>query len=158
MSQDVRRFVGYFRMSGRQQGLLRAELEEQRTELQDFAKSKSGQILAEFVDYENGSRSAFVQLDRAMAMCKEREAILVIPRVGLLVRDWRFLTQLHLSGAVVIALDMPGLSQDKLRDMAIVAKRNDRRLPDDERLGLVRGPAAKPKRENREEPVSLQRR
>jgi hypothetical protein len=136
MSDDRIRFVGYFRMSGRLQGLLRAELEVQRAALREFAGTRGATVIAEFVDYENGNRSAFVQLDKALALCRDREATLVFPNLGPLVKDWNVLVKLYLAEVHVMALDCPGLSRDRLKELAVNARRNDSRLPPEARVGL----------------------
>jgi hypothetical protein len=135
MSDDRVKFVGYFRMSGRLQGLLRAELEEQRLALREFAAKSGATVLDECVDYENGSRSALVQLDRAIALCKFRQATLVMPKMGPLVKDWNVLVKLYLAELHIIALDYPGLAREKLKELAVEARRNDKRLPPEMRVG-----------------------
>ena len=141
MTDDRIKFVAYFRISGRMQGMLRAELEEQRGALREFCGGSGAVILEECVDYENGSRSAFVQLDKAIGLCKFRRATLVMPKMGPLVKDWNVLVKLYLAELHVIALDVPGLSREKLKEMAVVARRNDKRLPPE--LRTV-GPAPTP--------------
>jgi hypothetical protein len=136
MSDERIKIVGYFRMSGRLQGLLRAELEEQRAALREFTPSLRAAVIAECVDYENGNRSPFVQLDRAIELCRSRGATLVMPRMGPLVKDWNVLVKLHMADVHVLALDFPGLSREKLKELAVIARRGDRRLPGEERLGL----------------------
>lgn len=137
MSDDRVKFVGYFRMSGRLQGLLRAELEEQRMVLREFAAKSGAVLLDECVDYENGARSPMVQLDRAIALCKFRHATLVMPKMGLLVKDWNVLVKLYMAELHVIALDVPGLAREKLKELAVFARRNDKRLPPEMRVGLA---------------------
>lgn len=90
-------------------------------------------LLGEFVDYENGQRSAFVQLDKALALCRQREAVLVVPAVGPMIRDWQFLARLHVADVEIAALDTPGLTRASAGQLAAVARRNDRRLPPEER-------------------------
>lgn len=134
MSDDRIKFVAYFRISGRLQGLLRAELEEQRAALRAFCGGSGAAIIEECVDYENGSRSPLVQLDKALGLCRFRRATLVMPKMGPLVKDWNVLVKLYMAEVHVIALDVPGLSRDKLKEMAVVARRNDKRLPPEQRV------------------------
>ena len=124
----VARAVGYFRVSGRQQGMLRAELESQRKRLKDYGAAHGLQVIAEFVDYENGNRSAFVQLKKGLDLCKQRDAVLVLPKLGLMIRDWTFLAQLHVADVEVVALDSPALTRSTAGELALVARREDRRL------------------------------
>lgn len=140
--------VGYFRISGQRQGLLRAELETQRQSLKRYVIQEGLQLLGEFVDYENGNRAAFVQLDKAVSLCRQRGAALVLPKVGLLIRDWVFLAQLHAGDIEIVALDASGLNRASAGEMVVLARRSDRRLPPDKRTAPVpmarNAPAAGP--------------
>jgi hypothetical protein len=131
------RAVGYFRISGQRQGMLRAELESQRQSLKGHVMQHGLQLLGEFVDYENGNRAAFVQLDKAINLCRQRGAILILPKVGLLIRDWAFLAQLHAGDIEIVALDASGLTRASAGELAVVARRSDRRLPPEKRTGPV---------------------
>lgn len=142
MTDDRIKFVAYFRISGRMQGMLRAELEEQRGALKEFCIGNGALILEECVDYENGSRSAMVQLDKALGLCRLRRATLVMPKIGPLVKDWNVLAKLYMAEVHVIALDVPGLSREKLKEMAVVARRNDKRIPPEQRLAGGAAPTA----------------
>lgn len=127
------RAVGYFRVSGQRHGLLRAELESQRKRLFDHVAAHALTLLSEFVDYENGHRAAFVQLDKALALCQQRNACLVVPSVGLMIRDWKFLARLHVADVEIAALDTPALTRATAAQLAMVARRSDRRLPPEAR-------------------------
>lgn len=129
--------VGYFRISGKQQGMLRAELEGQRQKLRGHVASSGLQLVGEFVDYENGSRSPFLQLEKAIKLCQQRRAVLVLPKVGLLLRDWGFLSQLHAADIDIAALDASGLSRASVGELAVVARRSDRRLLQGQRKAPV---------------------
>jgi hypothetical protein len=126
--------VGYFRISGKQQGMLRAELESQRQRLKSHVLEHRLQLLGEFVDYENGSRAAFVQLDKAIRLCQQRGAVIILPKVGLMIRDWSFLAQLHAADIEIVALDTSGLTRMSVGELAVVARRSDRRLPPEKRV------------------------
>jgi hypothetical protein len=115
--------------------MLRAELENQRQSLKGHVTQHGLQLLGEFVDYENGNRAAFVQLEKAINLCRQRGAILVLPKVGLLIRDWAFLAQLHAGDVEIVALDASGLNRASAGELAVVARRSDRRLPPDKRVG-----------------------
>lgn len=127
------RAVGYFRVSGQRHGLLRAELESHRKRLSDHVANNGLTLLSEFVDYENGHRAAFVQLDKALSLCRQRDACLVVPSVGLMIRDWQFLARLHVAGVEIAALDAPALTRATAAQLAMVARRSDRRLPPEAR-------------------------
>ncbi len=125
--------VGYFRISGQRQGMLRAELEGQRQCLKAHLAETGLQLLGEFVDYENGNRAAFVQLGKAIDLCRQRDAVLVLPKVGMLIRDWLFLGQLHAGNVDILALDASGLTRTSVGELAVIARRSDRRLPPESR-------------------------
>jgi hypothetical protein len=132
--EPKRKAVGYYRISGQRQGMLRAELEGQRQSLKAQLSENGLQLLVEFVDYENGSRAAFVQLGKAIDLCRQRGAVLVLPKVGLLIRDWAFLGKLHAGNIDILALDASGLTRASAGELAVVARRSDRRLPPEKRF------------------------
>lgn len=115
--------------------MLRADLESQRQSLKSHVIQHGLQLLGEFVDYENGNRAAFVQLDKAIDVCRLRGAVLILPKVGLMIRDWTFLEQLDAGDVEILALDASGLTRASVGELAIVARRSDRRLPLDKRIG-----------------------
>jgi hypothetical protein len=57
--------------------------------------------------------------------------------VGLLIRDWAFLAQLHVGDVEIAALDASGLTRASAGELAVVARRSDRRLPPEKRTGPV---------------------
>ena len=132
--EPTKKAVGYFRISGQRQGMLRAELEGQRQSLRAHLSDNGLQLLGEFVDYENGNRAAFAQLGKAIDLCRLRAAVLVLPKVGLLIRDWAFLGQLHAGNIDILALDASGLTRASAGELAVVARRSDRRLPPEKRF------------------------
>lgn len=114
--------VTYLRVSTAAQGRSGLGLEAQRHAVEQFCRSRSCEVLAEYVEVESGKRSDRPALAKALHHAKVTGATLVIAKLDRLSRNAAFLLQLQDSGAKFVAADMPEASNLTVGILALVAQ------------------------------------
>ncbi len=114
-------FVAYFRVSTDKQGQSGLGLEAQTATVRKYAAGR-GEIIASFQEVESGKRSDRPELLKALAMCRQKKAVLVIAKLDRLSRNVAFIANLLDSRAEFIACDMPEANKLTLHIMAAMAQ------------------------------------
>ena len=117
------RFAAYYRVSTKSQGKSGLGLAAQQQAVQDYVKRQAGTMLAEFTEVESGRRDDRPELEKALAVCRLRRAVLVVAKLDRLARS--ALTILRLiedTGAEFVALDHPQASKLTLTIFAAIAE------------------------------------
>ncbi len=115
-------FVTYLRVSTSRQGQSGLGLEAQRKAVSDHLNGGTWNLLKEFVEVESGSRDDRPELAKAMALCRLRNATLLIAKIDRLSRDAHFLLGLQKAGVRFVAADMPEANEMVVGIMAVVAQ------------------------------------
>lgn len=122
MENAVQKFVAYYRVSTHKQGL---GLDAQRATAQNFIKSKSAELMAEFSEKESGKRDNLanrVELQKALEMCKRQNCTLLVAKLDRLARDVEFIFHLLNSGVRFTACDLPDFNTMTGGVMAVMAQ------------------------------------
>lgn len=101
------RFVAYYRVSTRRQGL---GLDAQRATAHQYAETRGAEIIAEYSEKESGKSENLRnrhELFAALDLCRKTGACLLIAKLDRLARDVEFTFHLKNSNAQVIACDLP---------------------------------------------------
>lgn len=114
------RYVTYLRVSTKQQGQSGLGLEAQRSAVQHF--TRDGEVLAEYVEVESGTRNDRPELARAMAHARKAKAKLVIAKLDRLARNVHFISGLIEAKVDFVAVDMPAANKAMLQMMAVFAE------------------------------------
>ena len=130
------KLVIYLRVSTERQGQSGLGLEAQRAAVLDHVASK-GQIAAEYVEIESGTKNERPQLARAMAEAKRIGAVLLIAKLDRLARNVAFIANLLEAGVEIAAADMPEANRFLLHVMAAVAEHEARMISDRTRAALA---------------------
>ena len=83
-------------------------------------------LLAEFVEVESGKRKDRPELAKALALCRERGAMLVIAKLDRLSRNVAFISALMESDLDFVALDLPQADRLSIHIFAAVAEHEAR--------------------------------
>jgi DNA invertase Pin-like site-specific DNA recombinase len=96
-----KKYIGYFRVSTRQQGLDGNGMTSQREIVRRFVEGQKGVLDQEFSEVETGKKTSErrPQLAAALDRCKRTKATLVIAKLDRLARNAEFLLRLQNSGA-----------------------------------------------------------
>lgn len=129
-------FVTYLRVSTDRQGKSGLGLEAQRKAVADHVAGK-GQIAAEYVEIESGTKNERPQLARALAEAKRIGAVLLIAKLDRLARNVAFIANLLEAGVEIAAADMPEANRFLLHVMAAVAEHEARAISDRTKAALA---------------------
>jgi DNA invertase Pin-like site-specific DNA recombinase len=114
-------FVSYLRVSTARQGQSGLGLEAQRKAVDDYLNGGKWRVIQEFVEVESGKNNDRAELAKAIALCRLRNATLVIAKIDRLSRD-HFLLGLQKAGVRFVAADMPEANEMVVGVMAVVAQ------------------------------------
>lgn len=114
------RFVAYYRVSTKRQGVSGLGLDAQRGAVRRFVGC--GELVAEFEEVESGKRSDRPALEAALRECRLLNATLLIAKLDRLSRSVAFLSRLIEEGADFRAVDMPDANRLMLHVMSAVAQ------------------------------------
>jgi DNA invertase Pin-like site-specific DNA recombinase len=121
-SAAAQRFVAYERVSTRRQGASGLGLAAQRKAIDDFAASRSAEVIARFTEVESGKLADRPELGKALHLAKVTGATLLIAKLDRLSRNAAFLLTLRDSGVRFVAADMPEANDLTVGIMALVAQ------------------------------------
>lgn len=116
------KFVAYYRVSTDKQGRSGLGLEAQQAAVEGYTRNKGGQIIAAFEEIETGKRNNRPELLKALALCRQKKAVLVIAKLDRLSRNLAFIANLMESDVEFVACDMPEANKLTLHIMAAMAQ------------------------------------
>lgn len=102
------KFVAYFRVSDEKtQGRSGLGIAGQKTDVENFVRSRGGEIIASFTEVESGKNNDRKELAKAIMRCRKTGACLLASKIDRLSRDAGFLMTLRGSGIELAAANMP---------------------------------------------------
>ena len=116
------KIVTYHRVSTARQGISGLGLEAQAKAIEDFVRTRNGELLSSFTEVESGKNNDRPELEKALHLAKVTGAILLIAKLDRLSRNAAFLLTLRDSGVKFIAADMPDATDLTVGIMALVAQ------------------------------------
>ena len=103
-------FIAYYRVSTKIQENSGLGLEAQKNIVLSYIKNNGNKIIAEFTEIESGKNNNRPELKKAINLCKEKNACLVIAKLDRLSRNVHFISALMESKVNFICCDMPDAS------------------------------------------------
>ena len=103
----MKKYVSYLRVSTTRQGHSGLGIDAQRAAVSDYLKGSDGELIAEFVEVESGSRKARPVLVQSIAQARNSGATLLIAKLDRLGRNVAFVSSLMESGVDFVAADAP---------------------------------------------------
>jgi DNA invertase Pin-like site-specific DNA recombinase len=124
VGKKKRKFIAYYRVSTKRQGISGLGLDAQREAVSVFLASLSGELVAEFVEVEHGTRkgNGRPQFAAALAQCRLHNAVLVIAKLDRLARNVAFISNLMESAVDFVACDFPEANRLTIHILAAVAE------------------------------------
>jgi DNA invertase Pin-like site-specific DNA recombinase len=117
------KFVSYLRVSTSRQGVDGLGMSAQKRAVETFINGGQAKLIAEYREVESGRRRDRPELDKAIALCREQKATLLIAKLDRLARNAAFLLNLRDSGVDFVACDMPHADKFTVGIMALVAEK-----------------------------------
>lgn len=103
----MRKYIAYYRVSTSKQGDSGLGLEAQRN---DVMRYTNGNLLHEFTDVASGKKSTRPELENAIAMAKQENAVLIFAKLDRLSRDVEFIFSIRNAGIEIVCCDLPDLN------------------------------------------------
>lgn len=129
------KYAAYYRVSTSKQGASGLGLEAQRSTVAAYVGAK-GEIIAEFTDIESGKNDKRPELAKALRLCKETGATLLISKLDRLSRNMKFIVDLQESKVKFTACDMPEANEFTIHIFAAMAQHERKIISERTKSGL----------------------
>lgn len=130
-------FIGYMRVSTKEQGQSGLGLEAQRAALEAHVKQVGGTLPMVYTEVESGKRADRPELAKAIAHAIRSKATLCVAKLDRLSRNVEFLARVMNSGCEFAAADMPAANRFMLHVMAAVAEHEAKAISDRTKSALA---------------------
>ena len=146
--RDMKKFVAYYRVSKKEQGISGLGLSAQRSSVLKYVDSQEGIIIEQFTEVETGTnKRGRVEIHKAIKMAKNEGAILVIAKLDRLARNVNFVSSLMDAGIEFLAVDMPSANNFTVhifsalaeQEAKLISTRTKQALAELKKKGVVLG-------------------
>lgn len=140
MTPRMARFIAYYRVSTKRQGLSGLGLDAQRESVAAYLSGIRGsKLIAEFTEVEHGTRKGNhrPQLAAALAQCRVHNATLIIAKLDRLARNVAFVSNLMESNVEFTACDFPQANRLTVHILASVAEHEAEMISTRTKLALA---------------------
>ena len=135
---DKSRFVAYYRVSTKMQGKSGLGLEAQEKAVTDYLGQNGKELIASFTEIESGRMNQRPELLKALALCRERGATLIVAKIDRLSRDASYLLGLLRDAQVDFYFcDLPSADKFTIGILALVAEREADLISERTKAGLA---------------------
>ena len=129
------KYVIYYRVSTKKQGLSGLGLDAQKTIVENYIKDNT--VIAEFTEIETGKSANRPQLNKALLCCKENNATLIVAKLDRLARNLHFVTNLQAANIDFICCDMPTANRLTIHIIAAIAENEAQLISQRTKLALA---------------------
>lgn len=135
------KYVAYYRVSTESQGRSGLGLEAQKKSVLDYLAGGQWELVAEFTEIESGKKAKRPELEKALKLCKNIRAILVIAKLDRLARNVHFISGLMERGVKFCAVEFPNADPFMLHVHAAMSEHERRLISARTKDGLERAKA-----------------
>jgi len=129
--------VGYYRVSTGQQGINGLGMDAQRNAVQNYINGGQVTLIGEFAEVESGKRHDRPELNKAIALCRQTKAKLLIAKLDRLARNAAFTLALRDSGVDFVCCDMPQADRFTIGLFALLAEKERDLISERTKAGLA---------------------
>lgn len=115
-------YIPYYRVSTKKQEDSGLGLESQRSIIERYISQHNGTVLQEFIEVESGKSRTRPELLKAVALSKEKQAILIVAKLDRLARDAEFAFMVSNRAHEIICCDMPKANKLLFGIMAVLGE------------------------------------
>ncbi|WP_140484979.1 recombinase family protein [Flavobacterium sp. GSA192] len=134
----MKKYIAYYRVSRKEQGISGLGLSAQRSSVQKYVSSQDGIILNEYTEIETGTNKRIrVEIQKAIQLAKNENAILVIAKLDRLARNVNFVSSLMDAGIEFLAVDMPTANHFTIHIYSALAEQEAKLISSRTRLALA---------------------
>ena len=134
----MKKFISYYRVSRKEQGLSTLGLLAQRTAVEKYVSSQNGKIIGDYTEIETGTnKRERVEIQKAIQQAKGEAAVLVIAKLDRLARNVSFVSSLMDAGIEFIAVDMPSANNFTIHIFSALAEQEAKLISSRTKLALA---------------------
>lgn len=134
----MKKFVAYFRVSRKEQGISGLGLSAQKSSVEKYVTSQDGIILKDFTEVETGTnKRERVEIHKAIQLAKNEDAILIIAKLDRLARNVSFVSSLMDAGIEFLAVDMPSANNFTIHIFSALAEQEAKLISSRTKLALA---------------------
>ena len=134
----MKKYIAYYRVSRKEQGISGLGLSAQRTSVTAYAKAQDAIIIEEYTEVETGTnKRERIEIHNAIARAKQMGAILAIAKLDRLARQVSFVSSLMDSGIEFVAVDMPTANNFTIHIFSALAEQEAKLISSRTKLALA---------------------
>lgn len=134
----MKKFVCYYRVSRKEQGLSGLGLSAQRTAVEKYVISQNGEIIGDYTEIETGtSKKVRVEIQKSIQLAKDEGAVLVIAKLDRLARNVSFVSSLMDAGIEFLAVDMSSANNFTIHIFSALAEQEAKLISSRTKLALA---------------------
>ncbi|SHG01343.1 recombinase family protein [Flavobacterium defluvii] len=134
----MKKFVAYYRVSRKEQGISGLGLSAQKSSVEKYVASQDGIILKDYTEIETGTnKRERIEIHNAIELAKNERAILVIAKLDRLARNVNFVSSLMDAGVEFVAVDMPSANNFTIHIFSALAEQEAKLISSRTKLALA---------------------
>lgn len=134
----MKKFVAYYRVSRKEQGISGLGLSAQKSSVEKYVTSQDGTILKSFTEIETGTnKRTRVEIHKAIQLAKNEGAILIIAKLDRLARNVSFVSSLMDAGIEFLAVDMPSANNFTIHIFSALAEQEAKLISSRTKVALA---------------------
>jgi DNA invertase Pin-like site-specific DNA recombinase len=134
----MKKYIAYYRVSRKEQGISGLGLSAQRTSVTAYAKAQDGIIIEEYTEVETGTnKRERIEIHNAINRAKQEGAVLIIAKLDRLARNVSFVSSLMDAGIEFVAVDMPTANNFTIHIFSALAEQEAKLISSRTKLALA---------------------
>ena len=134
----MKKYIAYYRVSRKEQGISGLGLAAQRTSVTAYAKAQDGIIIEEYTEVETGTnKRERIEIHNAINRAKLEGAVLIIAKLDRLARNVSFVSSLMDAGIEFVAVDMPTANNFTIHIFSALAEQEAKLISSRTKLALA---------------------
>lgn len=134
----MKKYIAYYRVSRKEQGISGLGLSAQRTSVTAYAKAQDGIIVEEYTEVETGTnKRERIEIHNAITRAKQEGAVLIIAKLDRLARNVSFVSSLMDAGIEFVAVDMPTANNFTIHIFSALAEQEAKLISSRTKLALA---------------------
>jgi len=134
----MNKYIAYYRVSRKEQGISGLGLSAQRTSVTAYAKAQDGIIIEEYTEVETGTnKRERIEIHNAINRAKLEGAVLIIAKLDRLARNVSFVSSLMDAGIEFVAVDMPTANNFTIHIFSALAEQEAKLISSRTKLALA---------------------
>lgn len=122
------KYVYYIRVSTQMQGIDGLGMQAQKMSIDNYILKRGGVVIGGFEEVVSGRKLQRVELEKAIKMCKEVGAVLLVAKIDRLTRSVPLLYTLKDAGIKFVACDNPEINELAITILAVIAENEAKQI------------------------------